>query len=173
MYNYNALFVDNNDDSFNGSLNLFNTQLFISNEIDNIDSKLMNIKEEPSEPIISGISAEITLKKEQNNNSNDNSLNKINNDLINNKDQLEIKKQKKEISQLNKKRQRRGETKGKNNFSDENIRRKVKQLILDSLMNYINDKIVEKYHNNIGKGIIYKKNIDNKSRTKIEFYCSI
>ncbi len=40
-------------------------------------------------------------------------------------------------------------------------------------MNYINDKIVEKYHNNIGKGIIYKKNIDNKSRTKIEFYCSI
>ena len=59
-----------------------------------------------------------------------------------------------EISQLNKKRQRK---EGDDIFQDEGVRRKVKKLVIDSLRNYINCKIVEKYYNKIGKGICIKK----------------
>ena len=59
-----------------------------------------------------------------------------------------------EISQLNKKRQRKEVDVI---FQDEGVRRKVKKLVIDSLRNYINCKIVEKYYNKIGKGICIKK----------------
>ena len=58
-----------------------------------------------------------------------------------------------EISQLNKKRQRKVD----DIFQDEGVRRKVKKLVIDSLRNYINCKIVKKYNNKIGKGICIKK----------------
>ena len=170
MYSNNFSFNVNDDDPINGSLFLNTSQSFKTDEIYNIDSISSKTMEEPSEPVINGIIFTEILQKEQNSkqNSNSNDIKEENkeffncfilnnNDSINNIDPLEIKKSKKEISQLNKKRQRKDETKVNDNFQDEGVRRKVKQLVIDSLRNYINYKIVEKYNNIIGKGICKKK----------------
>ena len=44
-----------------------------------------------------------------------------------------------------------------NKFSDDNMRRKCKHIILQEVMNFINKKISEIYRNNIGQGIFVKK----------------
>ena len=59
-------------------------------------------------------------------------------------------------------KKRRGRTKTENNdskhnkFSDDNMRRKTKHIIIQELMNFINDKISQIY-GNIGQGIFIKK----------------
>ena len=44
-----------------------------------------------------------------------------------------------------------------NKFSDDNLRRKCKHLVLKYLMKFINDKILDIYNGNIGKGISEKQ----------------
>ena len=44
-----------------------------------------------------------------------------------------------------------------NKFSDDNLRRKVKHLVIDSTFKFINEKIKKIYNGNIGHGIFVKK----------------
>ena len=58
-------------------------------------------------------------------------------------------------------------------FSDDNMRRKCKHIVLDSLFNFINDKIYELYNGKIGKGIrikqLQKLSQKQKSQSNIQF----
>ena len=81
----------------------------------------------------------------------------------------DINKLKNDLTQpLNKKR---GRTKTGNNesthtrFSDDNLRRKVKHIVLQNTMNFINEKIREIY-GNIGSGIFIKKLLIINQRQK-------
>lgn len=79
---------------------------------------------------------------------------------------------KKKIIQLGRKR-KDDKTKGEHNkFSDDNIRRKCKHLILDSFVEFINAKIKTMYNGNIGKSIFKKEfltlNKDQKFDSSIE-----
>ena len=81
----------------------------------------------------------------------------------------DINKLKNDLTQpLNKKR---GRTKAGNNesthtrFSDDNLRRKVKHIVLQNTMNFINEKIREIY-GNIGSGIFIKKLLIINQRQK-------
>ena len=60
-----------------------------------------------------------------------------------------------------------------NLLSDDNTRRKIKHLVLDSTMNFTNGKISESYNNKIGKGICLKQlislNQKQKSSSNIDF----
>lgn len=58
---------------------------------------------------------------------------------------------------LRKKRGRKGTTGNHNKFSDDNLIRKCKHLILKNIFNFINEKISDVYENNIGNGIMLKK----------------
>jgi hypothetical protein len=58
---------------------------------------------------------------------------------------------------LGRKSRKSNETGEHNKFSDDNLRRKVKHIILDELMKFINNKICTMYNNNIGHGIFIKK----------------
>lgn len=72
---------------------------------------------------------------------------------------------------LNKKREREAgdSNSGKNTrFSSDNTIRKIKHLILDSLFHFINDKIREIYHNNIGLGIFQKKLLTLNQNQKVD-----
>ena len=48
-----------------------------------------------------------------------------------------------------------------NKFSDDNLRKKIKYLVLNSTMKYINITIEKIYKGNIGKQYIQKKIINN------------
>ena len=100
-------------------------------------------------------------------------LNILNYDLICNKPPPEIKKPKKKLSPLKKKKKRTGKTKEHDKYSDDNLRRKSKHITLNSLFNFINEKIEEKYENNIGVGVFLKKlltiNQKQKSDCTIQF----
>lgn len=60
-----------------------------------------------------------------------------------------------------------------NLLSDDNTRRRIKHLVLDSTMNFTNGKISESYNNKIGKGICLKQlislNQKQKSSPNIDF----
>ena len=76
-------------------------------------------------------------------------------------DELNIVKLKGDLIPLLKKKRGRAK-KGKNEdvhnkYSDDNMRRKCKHVTLENIMNFINDKIKEKYEGKIGKGILTKK----------------
>ena len=76
-------------------------------------------------------------------------------DEINKKDEI----QEKEVINLGKKRkrERKGSTGVHNKFSDDNVRRKIKHIIIDNLKDFINGKIKDKYKNNLGKGVFIKQ----------------
>ena len=67
--------------------------------------------------------------------------------------------EKKETTQkiLGRKTRKSKETGEHNKFSDDNLRRKIKHIIIDELMKFINNKICEIYDNNIGHGIFEKR----------------
>lgn len=73
---------------------------------------------------------------------------------------------------LGKKRKSSCKTKKHDKYTDDNVRRKIKHLILESLFKFINNKIKEIYGENIGKGIFEKQllkiNKKQKSEAKIE-----
>ena len=74
---------------------------------------------------------------------------------------------------LSNKTKNSGENSFNNKFKDDNIRRKCKHLVLDSIFDFINNKIIELYNNNIGKGIFKKQlqklNKKQKSESNIKF----
>ena len=55
------------------------------------------------------------------------------------------------------KRTRDGEEGMHDKYADDNLRRKVKHIVLKELLEFINKKIYEKYNGNIGKGLAMKK----------------
>ena len=68
-------------------------------------------------------------------------------------DKIETKKK----SCLGRKRREDSGSGEHNKFSDDNLRRKCKHLVLDNTFNFINDKIKDKYNGNIGYGRYVKK----------------
>jgi hypothetical protein len=60
-----------------------------------------------------------------------------------------------------------------NKFSDDNLRRKVKHIVLSETMKFINNKISEYYEGNIGNGIFRKElltiNQKQKANAKVQF----
>ena len=67
------------------------------------------------------------------------------------------KKETKKKSTLGRKRREDSGSGEHNKFSDDNLRRKCKHLVLENIFNFINDKIKEKYNGNIGYGRFAKK----------------
>ena len=78
-----------------------------------------------------------------------------------------------QISLLGRKKRAESQDGEHNKFSDDNLRKKVKHLVLDTAFNYINEKINEIYKGNIGHGIFIKKllllNQKQKSESSIQY----
>ena len=90
---------------------------------------------------------------------------------IKNKQNLNNKKEKKEGKKPKekKKRGRNPETSGKHNkFSDDNIRRKCKHIIINELKEFINNKIKQIYNGDIGQGLFMKKLLDMNQKQKVD-----
>ena len=88
----------------------------------------------------------------------------------NNYDYEEIKNEKKKCGR----KRKRTDEKGKHNkYSDDNIRRKCKHLVLKYVLEFINDQIKKIYNNNIGNGIFKRElqtiNQSQKSDATINF----
>ena len=69
---------------------------------------------------------------------------------------------------IKKKRGRPGTTGDHDKFSDDNLRRKVKHLLLDNLLSFINNKIYKVYEGQIGNGIFIKKLLNLNQRQKTD-----
>ena len=132
--------------------------------------------------------------QDKNNNNEHNSQDEINNnhqDLedknnnngqnLNLQDQINIKIKDKEncinktnsnnnfdTSFLNKKKERIKKSGAHNKFSDDNLRRKCKHLILKTTLDYINKQILQKYNNNIGNGIFRKQLLTINQKQKAD-----
>jgi hypothetical protein len=123
-----------------------------------------------------------------NNSSNHNNINKNNNNNNNNnvKNQLELEDKTKETTNivrnnntqkeipendklLNKKRENTDSNSEKcSRFSSDNTIRKIKHIILDSLLKFINEKIKTIYNNNIGYGVLQKKLLTLNQSQKVD-----
>jgi hypothetical protein len=104
------------------------------------------------------------------------------NDLINNCNQerlsigknININDNEKNITKENntqltqKKRGRAKKTGSHNKFSDDNVRRKCKHIILKSTLEFINEMIRIKYDNNIGNGILKKQLLTINQKQKAD-----
>ena len=94
---------------------------------------------------------------------------------INNQNNINnINNEKEDINERIGKKRRRAKEKGNyihNKFSDDNLRRVCKHLVLKNCQDFINDKISEKYRGKIGKGIFTLKLLTLNQRQKSE--CSI
>ena len=78
-------------------------------------------------------------------------------EILNKKQDTNKPNELKDISLIGNKKLR-AKKKGKHNkFSDDNLRRTCKHIILENLLNFINNKIREIYNNKIGNGIFIKK----------------
>ena len=81
------------------------------------------------------------------------------------------KEYEKKTTEMNTTKKKRGRTytNGEHNkFSDDNLRRKVKHIILKNLMDFINDKIYYFYKGNIGKGILIKRFLTINQKQKAD-----
>ena len=61
-----------------------------------------------------------------------------------------------------------GSTGDHNKFSDDNLRRKVKHLLIDHLLRFINNKIYKIYKGQVGNGIFVKKLLTLNQRQKTD-----
>ena len=73
-----------------------------------------------------------------------------------------------ETKELGKKRKRNDGTGSHNKYSDDNIRRKVKHLVLSDTMKLINKKIYDMYEGNIGNGIFKKELLTINQKQKAD-----
>ena len=126
---------------------------------------------------------EITTKKEiTNNNNNDeannennveSNYNNNNNDEINNENNIESNDINNIMESTGDDTDNINHTQRHDKFSDDNLRKKIKDIILDKTLLYINEKIRRLYNNNIGKGIcrkqLLKLNKKKISSTKINY----
>ena len=89
---------------------------------------------------------------------------------INEVKEIQIKDSK---NRLGRKKKRNGIEGKHNKFSDDNIRRKCKHIVLYNAMDFINIKISESYNGNIGQGIFLKKllmlNHEQKSNSNVKY----
>ena len=95
---------------------------------------------------------------------------KINN-YIKNIEMLTHKTNRNEINDsifTKKKRERLKINGAHNKFSDDNLRRKCKHLILKTTLDYINDQILQKYNNNVGNGIFRKQLLTINQKQKAD-----
>ena len=83
------------------------------------------------------------------------------------------KNEKKQTKFLGRKKREEAGSSVHNKFSDDNLRRKVKHLVLDNTFKFINEKINKIYNGNIGHGIYIKKlfkiNQKQKSDASIQY----
>lgn len=143
---------DNDDNNGDGETALKENELNV--EKSKKDNKQIIEVEEPQSTDIITMKIEAKSKIEQNSAINTPKEEKLN-------DELNIVKLKGDLIPLLKKKRGRAK-KGKNEdvhnkYSDDNMRRKCKHVTLENTMNFINDKIKEKYEGKIGKGILTKK----------------
>ena len=106
-------------------------------------------------------------------NGNQNPIIREENDNKINSEMESISKKEKENTNNNKtvikkKRGRPGTTGDHDKFSDDNLRRKVKHLLLDNLLSFINNKIYKVYEGQIGNGIFIKKLLTLNQRQKTD-----
>ena len=86
-----------------------------------------------------------------------------------------INKQENQNSLLNKKRQRETNKSEKthNKFSEDNLKRVCKHLVIENVMKFLNKKIYDAYDGNIGDGILKKELVkleqSQKKNSKAEF----
>ena len=86
-----------------------------------------------------------------------------------------INKQENQNSLLNKKRQRETNKSEKthNKFSEDNLKRVCKHLVIENIMKFLNKKIYDAYDGNIGDGILKKELVkleqSQKKNSKAEF----
>ena len=81
---------------------------------------------------------------------------------------LEYEKTIPEMNTTKKKRGRPYTTGEHNKFSDDNVRRKVKHILLKNIMEFINNKIYYFYKGNIGKGILIKRFLTINQKQKAD-----
>ena len=77
-----------------------------------------------------------------------------------------IEKNKNEQKKCGRKRTRTSEKSAHTKYSDDNIRRKCKHLVLKSLLEFINEKIYKMYNGNIGNGI-FRKELQTLNQSQI------
>ena len=130
--------------------------------------------EDINKNIVSGSSTKTTTINENENKKNKEEMNhyKVEETYLNN----QIKKDKNEKKKKNLLgRKRKGDSGSglHSKYSDDNLRRKCKHLVLDNDLKFLNKKIEEKYNGNIGHGIFVKQlliiNQRQKSDTSIQF----
>ena len=89
--------------------------------------------------------------------------------------EIEIKNEEHKFGKklLGRKKAISGEIGKHNKFVDDNLRRKSKHIILNSLMNFINEKIANMYKGDIGQGMLIKKlltlNHQQKANSMIQY----
>jgi hypothetical protein len=147
--------------------NKVNSMIFICNKYPNF----VDIKEKKHEDICININSNASYEEEKKlqeidinlNESNNIPTNQINNGG-NNKEERDKNEEKelededsKEKKILGKKRKASNIRKKHNKFWDDNLRRKIKHIILSNLMTFINRKIYELYNGDLGEGILIKK----------------
>ena len=144
----------------------------------NNDYKPIDDKQEKTKSKLNDFSKKGILIKENENNikeikSENNQNTEIRNSTcfispdLKNDNLLKIKELEKKSFTSGRKRKDSRLTGNHNKFSDDNIRKKVKHLVLKNLLMFINDKIKEIYKFKIGKGIFIKQllTINQKQKT--------
>jgi len=141
-------------------------QIFNKNEVNHIDKVPKKDEFKLNEHSIGNIEikikSEITQNPEYNNSmhvisTNSKTKNQLKNNILK-KDSVRLGRKRKDSSSL--------EVSKHNKYSDDNLRRKVKHLTLKNLLNFINEKIEEKYKSSAGENnIIIKLRTINHDQT--------
>jgi len=173
LFNEDDYYPGNDSNYFNRNNNNDNVNNIINNNINNnVNNNIINNN--------------IINNNIINNNSNHDNINKNSNKNNNIKKELEFEDKTKETTNitrnnnkqkevtdhgklLNRKRENSDSNSGKNSrFSSDNTIRKIKHLILDSLLKFINEKIKKIYNNNIGFGVFQKKLLTLNQSQKVD-----
>ena len=107
--------------------------------------------------IICGLSTNATINENENKKNKDELNQFIANETYFNNQIKKDKNVKKAKSLLGRKRKGDSENSSYSRYSDDNLRRKCKHLVLDNAFKFSNEKIEEKYNGNIGHGIFAKQ----------------
>jgi len=167
------------DVQFNRSINKKDNQSFINS----LNNNIFNTTEEDKEDYLTFIKfSKLSNQCEEYgtksnyfddiNNIEIEQLNFIYNNINNEKENNNINSLEDKVF-IGNKRERIKTGKKHTKYSDDNIRRTCKHIILTNLFDFINKKISEQYNNNIGKGIYIKKlliiNQEQKCNSKSKF----
>jgi len=169
LYKDEHYFYNNNNNYFNNDKDKDNNNI---NENININNNNINNNNNDNNNAINNNSNEFNIYKNTNNN--------IKNKLVfddktkettyivrNDNTPKEIPENDNKL--LNKKRENSDSNSGKNSrFSSDNTIRKIKHLILDSSLKFINEQIRKIYNNNIGFGVFQKKLLTLNQGQKVD-----